>query len=164
MGERLADQSERRAQHQREHIVEGRVIGLVDRLGTAYSRVVDEDVDAAPAGDRPLDDPPGRRIVGQVEGNDLQPIRVGHHLAKRRQLRGVATDAEDRHARRRQASRRREADAAAGTGDDRDAHLSRLRAFDRGPQRPGPGRFRGPRPRPPAGARASETGAAPPRH
>ena len=120
----VARQPERRAQHQTEEVVERVVIGLVQRLGAADPRVVDEEVDAAPTLHGKLHDARRRVVGGQVDGDGRHPVGVADRLFQFGKPVFVATRADDRHAHLRELGRTSEADATARTGHDRDRRLT----------------------------------------
>ena len=115
----VACQPERRAQHQAEEVVQGLVVGLVQRLGAADSRVVDEEIDAAPTLHGEVDDSGGRVVGGQVDGDGRHPVGVVDRLLQVSEPVFVAARADDGHAHLREFGCTGEADAAARAGHDR---------------------------------------------
>ncbi len=122
MRDHFAAQPERRAQHDVHHAVVVLVGRLIDRLGAADTGVVDQEIDPPEPFERQRDDPGGRILGGDIDGNGGDHPGIADFLLQRRQLARIAPHADDGGARGMEQLRGFQPDAATRAGDDRYFH------------------------------------------
>jgi hypothetical protein len=126
MRQHLARQPERRAQHHRKEVVQRLVVGLMQRLGATQAGVVDQKVDPTPAVDRGGHDARGGVVVGQIDRNGGDTVRIVDRRCQRREPALIAAGSHDRHPHVREFRRAAKPDATARACHDRYPHVTRL--------------------------------------